>query len=56
MGTIFMNLENSKTSKRHVLILKLTNKLDLTLFRIEGGANRGPLYQFFPCNFYKRKN
>ena len=57
MGTIFMNSENSKTSKRHVLILKLTNNLDLTLFRMEGGgANRGPLYQFFPCNFYKRKN
>ena len=24
--TIFMNSENSKTSKPHVLILKLTNK------------------------------
>ena len=29
MDTIFMNSENSKTSKLHVLILKLTNKLDL---------------------------
>ena len=29
MDTIFMNTENSKTSKRHVLILKLTTKLDL---------------------------
>ena len=29
MDTIFMNSENSKTSERHVLILKLTNKLDL---------------------------
>ena len=29
MDTIFMNSENSKTSKPHVLILKLTNKLDL---------------------------
>ena len=29
MNTIFMNSENSKTSKPHVLILKLTNKLDL---------------------------
>ena len=29
MDTIFMNLENSKTSKPHVLILKLTDKLDL---------------------------
>ena len=29
MDTIFMNSENSKTSEPHVLILKLTNKLDL---------------------------
>ena len=29
MNTIFMNSENSKTSKAHVLILKLTDKLDL---------------------------
>ena len=29
MDTIFMNSENSKTSKPHVLILKLTYKLDL---------------------------
>ena len=28
MDTIFMNSESSKTSKLHVLILKLTNKLD----------------------------
>ena len=31
MDTIFMNSENSKASKPHVLILKLTNKLDLRL-------------------------
>ena len=29
MDTIFMNSENSRTSKFHVLILKLTDKLDL---------------------------
>ena len=29
MNTIFMNSENSETSKPHVFILKLTNKLDL---------------------------
>ena len=29
MDTIFMNSENSKTPESHVLILKLTNKLDL---------------------------
>ena len=29
MDTILMNLENSKTSEYHVLVLKLTDKLDL---------------------------
>ena len=28
MDTIFMNTGNSKTSESHVLILKLTDKLD----------------------------
>ena len=31
MDTIFMNSENSKMCKPHVLILKLTNKLDLRI-------------------------
>ena len=31
MDTIFINSENSKTSKPHVLTLKFTNKLDLRL-------------------------
>ena len=31
MDTIFMNLENSKTSKLHVLKLKITSKLDLRI-------------------------
>ena len=31
MDTIFMNSENSKTSKPHILTLKHTNKLDLRL-------------------------
>ena len=31
MDTIFINSENSKTTKPHVLILKLTNKLDLRI-------------------------
>ena len=31
MDTIFMNSENSKTSKQHILRLKLTNKLDLRI-------------------------
>ena len=29
MNAIFTNPENSKTSKPHVLILKLTDKIDL---------------------------
>ena len=29
MNTIFINSQNSETSKAHVLILKLTNELDL---------------------------
>ena len=29
MDTIFINSENSKTSKPHISILKLTDKLDL---------------------------
>ena len=31
MDTIFMNSQNSKTSKPHVLTLKLINKFDLRL-------------------------
>ena len=31
MDTIFLNLENSKTPKPHVLVLKFTNKLDLKM-------------------------
>ena len=31
MDTIFMNSENSETSKPHVLVLKLSNKLDLRI-------------------------
>ena len=31
MDTIFMNSENSRTLKPHILILKLVNKLDLRI-------------------------
>ena len=34
MDTIFMSSENSKTSKPHVSILKLTNKVDLRIGEI----------------------
>ena len=33
MDTIFMNSENSKTPKPHVLVLKLSNKLDLKMVK-----------------------
>ena len=40
-----MNSENSKTSKLHVLILKLTNKLDLRIDeKIIGLSNRSIYY------------
>ena len=31
MDTIFMNLENSRTPKPHILLLKLIDKLDLRI-------------------------
>ena len=31
MDTVFLNSENSKTPKPHVVILQLTNKLDLRI-------------------------
>ena len=34
MDTTFMNSENSKTSEPHVLILKLTDKLDLRVKKV----------------------
>ena len=35
MDTIFMNSENSETSKPHILIFKLTDKLDFSLLNKE---------------------
>ena len=34
MDTVFINSENSKTSEPHVLILKLTDKLDEEVKRL----------------------
>ena len=34
MDTIFMNSKSNKTSKLHVLTLKLTNKLDLRIIAL----------------------
>ena len=33
METVFMNSENSQTSEPHVLILKLTTKIDLRMVK-----------------------
>ena len=44
MDIIFMNSENSKTPKSYVLVLKLTNKLDL---RIAFPTRGKILYQIF---------
>ena len=47
MNTIFMNSENSKTSEPHILILKLTNKLDLRVGeKIVAISNRSIYYKW----------
>ena len=47
MNTIFMDFENSRTSEYHVLVLKLTDKLDL-----KRGKKKVLLYQIllFPIH------
>ena len=51
MDTIFMNSENSKTSKPHILILKLTNKLDLRIGeKIIALSNRNIYYTWKNIN------
>ena len=49
MDTIFMNSENSETSEPNVLILKLTDKLDL-----KGGERSIALSNL--CIYYTWKN
>ena len=49
IDTIFMSSENSKTSKLHVLILKLTNKLDLRIGEKTIALSNLSIY-------YKRRN
>ena len=50
MDNIFMNPENSKTSKPHVLILRLTNKLDLRIGeKIIGLSNLSIYYTNANC-------
>ena len=49
MATIFMNLENSKTSEPYVLIHKLTDKLDL-----RRGITLSNLSIYYPWKNIKR--
>ena len=51
MDTIFMNSENSKTSEPHVLILKLTDKLDFR--RGEQSIALSNLSIFYTCKNIK---
>ena len=61
MDATFMNSAKSETSDCHRLSFSLTDKINLTLFRM-GGAKPPPPpssphpYHFFPFNFHKRKN
>ena len=49
MDTIFMNSENSRTSEYHVLVLKLTDKLDLRRIQKSVALSN-------PSVYYKWKN
>ena len=49
MNTTPMSSENSKTSETHVLILKLTNKLDLRIYEKDIALSNLSIY-------YKWKN
>ena len=51
MDTIFMNSENSKTSKPHILKLKHTDKLDLTVDRKVIALSNLSIY--YTCNNIK---
>ena len=44
MDIIFMNSENSKTPKSYVLVLKLTNKLDLRIGKKVIGSSNVSIY------------
>ena len=48
MDTVFMNSENSRTSEYHVLVLKLTDKLDL-----RRGRKSIPLSNLSICSTWK---
>ena len=44
MNTIFINSENSKTSEYHVLLLNLTNKIDLRIEKTVALSNLSIYY------------
>ena len=44
MDTIFINSENSRTSEYHVLLLNLTNKIDLRSEKTVALSNRSIYY------------
>ena len=48
MDTIFMNSKNSRTSGYHVLVLKLTDKLDLRK------GQKSVLYQILVFTIYRK--
>ena len=56
MDTIFMNTENSKTSKPHILILKLTDKLDLRIGKKLIALSQYLLYMVLFSIYYTWKN
>ena len=56
MDTIFMNTENSKTSKPRILILKLTDKLDLRIGKKLIALSQYLLYMVLFSIYYTWKN
>ena len=52
MDTIFMNSENNRTSEYHVLVLKLTDKLDLR--RGQTSIALSNLSIYYTCKNIKR--
>ena len=54
MDTIFMNSENSRTSEYHVLVLKLTDKLDLK--RGKKGVALSNFSIYYACKNMKSSN
>ena len=54
LNPVLHTISNTKDSVSQMLRRRRFSTHILTLFRMGGGAKRSP-YQFFPCNFYKRR-